>query len=48
MSNPADYFMTIMSAENAGDSLDDNPDAKPKTEAELMRDYTKKINYLND
>lgn len=46
MSNPADYFMTIMSPENAGDEEEEN--YKPKTEAELFKEYKKKINYLCD
>lgn len=48
MSNPADYFMTVMSPENPNDDVYDvdyNPNAprKIKSEAEIMNDYNKKI-----
>lgn len=49
MSNPADYFMTIMSPENPNDDLDEDEDdnGKPlKSDAEILRDYTKKVNYF--
>jgi len=52
MSNPADYFMTIMSAENPNEDIseddeDEDDNGKPKkSETEIQRDYTKKINYL--
>jgi ABC-type multidrug transport system permease subunit len=46
MSNPADYYMTVMSAENPNET--DVVDGKQKTEVECLRDYSKKISYLND
>jgi hypothetical protein len=52
MSNPADYFMTIMSAENPNDDINDDDEdeddnGKPRmTEADIHREYTKKINYF--
>jgi len=40
MTNPADYFMTIMSIE----SFDEEEDGKsPKGEAEIKAEYTQKI-----
>ena len=51
MSNPADYFMTIMSPENPNDDLDEDEDdnGKPlKSDADILKDYTKKVNYFCD
>lgn len=45
-SNPADYFMTLMSIENPNESEIDGQ--KPKSEQEIIREYNKKINYLNE
>lgn len=41
MSNPADYFMTVLSCENPNET--EFVEGKQKTEAECLRDYTKKI-----
>lgn len=51
MSNPADYFMTVMSPENSNDDEyeSDSSSSAPKrikTEAEIMIDYNKKIEHL--
>jgi len=46
-SNPADYYMILMSAESANDQ-DNDGNSKPKNEIELSREYTKKITYIND
>ncbi len=54
MSNPADYFMTIMSPENPNEDITDDDyedeDAKKvlKSEAEIIKDYRKKIQYFCD
>lgn len=45
-SNPADYFMTLMSMENPNEVEMDG--ALPKSEAEIYREYNKKINYLHE
>lgn len=47
MSNPADYFMTVLSPENAIDDDDLSENRTVKTEEQIMADYTKKINYLH-
>ena len=47
MSNPADYFMTVLSAENAIDDDDLSETRAVKTEEQILADYTKKINYLH-
>jgi hypothetical protein len=46
MSNPADYFMSLMSMENPNES--DSDTGRPKSEAEVLRDYNRKINYLHE
>jgi hypothetical protein len=52
MSNPADYFMTIMSAEDPNEDISENDDedddnGKPKkSDAQIHREYTKKINFF--
>ena len=48
MSNPADYFMSIMSAENPNEIESDDPNAPMKTESEVLKEYSKKILYLSD
>jgi hypothetical protein len=45
MSNPADYFMSLMSLENPNE-IENEPGKPPKTEAELVRNYNSKISYL--
>jgi ABC-type multidrug transport system permease subunit len=48
MSNPADYFMTIMSPENPADDIsddDEDDNGKPVIdETQILREYSKKIN----
>jgi ABC-type multidrug transport system ATPase subunit len=51
MSNPADYFMTVMSMENPNDENYDSDGStsvskKIKTEADILREYNKKIDQL--
>ena len=48
LSNPADYFMSIMSIESQ--EVDDNDDdGQPqKTQAEIYAAYTERINYFSD
>ena len=48
MSNPADYFMTVLSPANAIDDDDVSDVRVIKHEAEILKDYTKKINYILD
>lgn len=48
MCNPADYFMTMLSAENAIDDDDDSDERVVKIETQIVREYTKKIKYLHD
>lgn len=43
--NPADHYMTMISAENPNET---EIDGRQKTEAECLRDYSKKIAYLCD
>jgi hypothetical protein len=46
MSNPADYFMSLMSMENPNE-IESNS-GRPKSEAEILKEYNRKINYLNE
>ena len=46
MSNPADYFMSMMSMENPNE-IESNS-GRPKSEAEIIKEYNRKINYLNE
>ena len=46
MSNPADYFMSMMSMENPNEI--DSDSGRPKSEAENTKEYNRKINYLNE
>ena len=46
MSNPADYFMSMMSMENPNEIESDS--GRPKSEAEITKEYNRKINYLNE
>jgi hypothetical protein len=51
MSNPADYFMTLMSIRNPNDEISDEDDdnGKPhKSEAEIIKDYSKQISFFTD
>lgn len=48
MTNPADFFMNIMSCENPNEIESDSSNGVLKTEAEILREFSKKINYLND
>jgi hypothetical protein len=46
MSNPADYFMSLMSMENPNEI--ENDGGKIKSEAEVIKEYNRKINYLHE
>lgn len=48
MSNPADYFMTVLSPENAIDDDDLSETRAIKSEEQILADYTKKIKYLHE
>lgn len=48
MSNPADYFMTVLSPANAIDDDDVSEVRVVKSEGDILKDYTKKINYILD
>jgi len=47
MSNPADYFMTLMSAENPNEG-EIEVGKVPMSEDEILKEYTKKISYMSD
>ncbi len=44
MSNPADYFMTVLSPENPIDDDDFSINRTIKNDDVIIKDYTKKIN----
>jgi len=44
MSNPADYFMSMMSMENPNEI--DSDSGRPKSEAEITKEYNRKIIYI--
>jgi hypothetical protein len=44
MSNPADYFMTVLSPENPIDNDDSSMNRSIKSDDVIIKDYTKKIN----
>jgi hypothetical protein len=44
MSNPADYFMTVLSPENPIDDDDLSINRSVRSDDVILRDYTKKIN----
>lgn len=46
LSNPADYFMSIMSIESQ--EVDEDDGQPPKTQAEIYQAYTERINYFHD
>ena len=46
MSNPADYFMSLMSMENPNEI--DSDSGRIKSEAEIVKEYNRKINYLHE
>lgn len=46
MSNPADYFMSVMSMENPNEM--DSDGGRTKSEAEIIKEYNRKINYLHE
>ena len=48
MTNPADFFMNIMSCENPNEIESDASNGVIKTEAEILKEFSKKINYLNE
>jgi hypothetical protein len=45
-SNPADYFMSLMSMENPNEI--DSDGGRQKSEAEIIKEYNRKINYLHE
>ena len=46
MSNPADYFMSLMSMENPNEI--DSDSGRIRSEAEIVKEYNRKINYLHE
>ena len=45
-SNPADFFMSLMSMDNPNES--DMDGGKQKSEKDIIQEYNSKINYLNE
>lgn len=49
MSNPADFFMSMMSIESAQqDDVDEDDNEPKKTQAEIVQEYTKKIDLFSN
>lgn len=47
LSNPADYFMSIMSIESQEEEDTDDRDQLIKSQAQIQENYNKRIEYFN-